>query len=122
MSRFDAGFFGGGPIWWRPGGYFSKPLLANPTFRKLFLARTKELVEKVYTPEVFFPLIAEVEAKLKPEVPIRARALGEDSGQALERFAADLQCLRDHLVKRREFLLAQEEVRGAGPFDREACR
>ena len=23
------GFFGGGPVWWRPGGYFSKPLLAR---------------------------------------------------------------------------------------------
>ena len=35
------GFNGG--AWWRPGGYFSKPLLANPQFRKLFLARTREL-------------------------------------------------------------------------------
>ena len=44
-------------IWWRPGGVFSKPLLANPQFRKLFLARTKELLETVYTEKVFFPLI-----------------------------------------------------------------
>jgi len=41
-------------IWWRPGGVFSKPLLANPQFRKLFLARTKEILETVYTEKVFF--------------------------------------------------------------------
>src|SRR5262249_35098047 len=52
--------FGGGPIWWRPGGHFSRPLLANPTFRKLFLARTKELTEKVYTEEVFFPILKDL--------------------------------------------------------------
>ena len=41
------GFGFAGAAWWRPGGHFSKPLLANPQFRKLFLARTKELLEKV---------------------------------------------------------------------------
>ncbi len=30
--------FGLGAIWWRAGGHFSQPLLANPQFRKLYLA------------------------------------------------------------------------------------
>jgi len=52
------GRFGrGGPMWWREGGYFSRPLLANVEFRRLFLARTKEILEKIYTQEVYFPLI-----------------------------------------------------------------
>src|SRR5947208_3676047 len=37
--------FGGGAAWWRPGGFFSKPLLANPQFRKHYLARIKEILE-----------------------------------------------------------------------------
>ncbi len=28
--------------WWRAGGYVSRPLLANPTFRKHFLARVRQ--------------------------------------------------------------------------------
>ena len=43
--------------WWRPPGAFSGPLLANPTFRKLFLWRAKEILETVYTEDVFFPVI-----------------------------------------------------------------
>ena len=70
------------PIWWRPGGDFSKPLLANPTFRKLFLARTKELLETVYTEEVFFPLIKELGERLEEEVKVRAELRGEDPKQA----------------------------------------
>jgi hypothetical protein len=44
-----------GDIWWRPGDV-SKQRLANPTFRKHFLARTKELLETVYTFLPFGPL------------------------------------------------------------------
>jgi hypothetical protein len=50
--------------WWRPVVYFSKPLLANPTFRKLFL-RTKEILETVYTEDVFFPRIQTLGERLK---------------------------------------------------------
>jgi hypothetical protein len=119
------GFFGGGGgggAWWRAPGHFSGPLLANPSFRKLFLARTRELLETLYTEEVFFPLIARLGAELEPEVPIRAKALGEDPLEARERLAADLQSLREHLIQRRKFLLAEEEVRSAGPFEREALK
>jgi hypothetical protein len=104
--------------WWRPGGYFSKPLLANPRFRKLFLARTKELLEKVYTEELFFPLIQEMGTRLEGEVQIRAKLQGQDARQAVAHLHRNLDTLRRHLTKRRQFLLAQEEIKKAGQFDR----
>src|SRR5207244_5760281 len=87
--------------WWRPGGDVSKPLLANPTFRKHFLARTKELAEKVYTEETFGPVIKALGARLEDEVKYRAEVRREDPKQAAEHFRKNLDSLRDHLTKRR---------------------
>ncbi len=106
----------GMPQWWRPGGYFSGPLLANPHFRKPFLARLKEITETIYTQETFFPIIDEMAKRLEPEVRIRAEALGQDVNAALQAFHDDIQSLRRHLTKRRNFILAQEEIKEAGPF------
>jgi hypothetical protein len=111
-------FFGVGAIWWRPGGHFSKPLLANLQFRKLFLARTKEVLEKVYTPDVFFPLIKDMGERLQEEVKIRAELRKEDPKKALEHLRRNLESLREHLTRRRAFLLAQDEIKKAGKFDR----
>jgi hypothetical protein len=114
----DAPPGGFGAVWWRPGGYFSKPLLANPRFRNLFLARTKELLEKVYTEEVFFPLIKEMGERLEDEVKVRAELQGGNPKQAVEHLRRNLDALRTHLTKRRQFLLAQQEIKKAGKFDR----
>src|SRR5262249_9361813 len=97
--------FGFGAIWWRPGGRFSKPLLANPRFRKLFLARTKELLEKVYTKEVMFPLIKAMGDRLEEEVKYRAGLRREDPKAAMAHLHRNLESLREHLTKRRKFLL-----------------
>ena len=105
-------------MWWRPPGFFSGPLLANPEFRKLFLARTKEILESTYTEKVFVPIIDAMGDRLRDEVKVRAAILKQDPERALERFERDLQDLRDHIKKRREFLLAQEEVKNAGKFSR----
>jgi spore coat protein CotH len=104
--------------WWRPGGYFSSPLLTNPHFRSLFLARTKEILETIYTEDVFFPIINEMGDRLKEEVRIRATALKQDPDQASEKLQRNLQSLRDHLTKRRKFLLEQPEIRNAGKSQR----
>lgn len=112
------GFFGVGPVWWRPGGQFSKPLLANPKFRKLFLARTRELLDKVYTEEVFFPLIEDLGKRLEDEVVFRAETQKTDPKQALVHLRRNLDSLRDHLTRRRAFLLEQEDLKKAGRFDR----
>ena len=105
-------------IWWRPGGVFAKPLLANPQFRKLFLARTKELLETVYTEEVFFPVIDKMGERLKDEVTLRAELRKEDPKNAAEHLRRNLDSLKDHLTKRRKFLFEQEEIKKAGKFDR----
>jgi hypothetical protein len=116
--RQRGGFGGGGLAWWRDPGFFSGPLLANPQFRKHFLARTKEILETTYTEAVFVPVIDAMGDRLRDEVRIRAEILKEKPEQALQRFEKNLQTLREHLKKRREFLLAQDEIKNAGKFSR----
>ena len=111
-----------GNHWWRAGGVFSKPLLANPEFRKLFLARTKEILETVYTEKEFFPVIDTIEKQLKDEVRLRAEVMKEDPETKVEQFEKNLKSLKEHLTKRREFLLAQAEIKNAGKFDRAALK
>jgi hypothetical protein len=96
--------------WWRPGGYFSKPLLANPEFRQQFLLRIRQILEETYNEEVFFPIIDALAARLRPEIPIRAQAIGEEASQALARLDRNVASLKEHLMKRRQFLLGQEEL------------
>lgn len=103
------GFNGGS--WWRPGGYLSKPLLANTQFRKLFLARTRELAENVYTEKTFFPIIDRLRDQLGAEVRVRAEAVKEDPAEAQAKFERNLKTFKDHLVKRRKFLLEQDEIK-----------
>jgi len=111
---FGGGPFGrGGPGWWRDGGHFSRPLLANPQFRKMFLARTREILETIYTEEVYFPLIDELSERLKEDVSLRAKLWGDpDSGVRL--LEENIRSLRAHVTERRRFLLAQEELLSAG--------
>jgi hypothetical protein len=116
------GGFGFGSIWWRPGGHFSRAFLANPQCRKLFLARLKEIVENVYTEEVFFPIIQAMGDRLEEEVQIRAKLHGQDPKAAVTHLRRNLQSLKDHLTKRRQWLLAQDELKQAGKFDRAALK
>jgi hypothetical protein len=96
--------------WWRPPGWFSGPLLANPYFRRIFLTRVKDITENVYTEKVFFPLIDAMGERLRDEVRIRAQLHGEDPASAIQRFEGNLNWMREHLKKRRAFLLAQKEL------------
>jgi hypothetical protein len=100
--------------WWRPPGWFSGPLLANSYFRRIFLARVKEITENIYTEKTFFPLIDALGARLHDDVRIRAQIHGEDPTAAMQRFEGNLNWLRDHLKKRRAFLLAQKELQAVG--------
>jgi hypothetical protein len=114
------GFNGG--TWWRPGGVFSKPLLANPQFRKQFLARTREILETVYTEKEFSPIIDGLKEKLGEEVRIRAEILKEKPEAAMARLEKNVESLKDHLMKRCEFLLAQDEIKQAGKLERAALK
>src|SRR5262249_19579470 len=80
-------------IWWRPGGFSPNPLPANPQFRKLYLARTKELLEKVYTEEVFSPLIDKMGDRLKDDVKLRTELRRQDPKFAAEHLKRNLDSL-----------------------------
>jgi hypothetical protein len=108
------GFGGGNLAWWRDGGHFSRPLLANPQFRRVFLARVKEIVETVYTRENYFPLLDETAQRLNDDVRLRARVARGDVNGAPAQLADNVESLKTHLVKRREFLLAQPELKRLG--------
>ena len=108
---------GGGRVrvnWWRPGGHFSRPLLANPHFRKVFLARTREVLDKVYTKDTYFPLIDEMAKRLGDDAALRAKLRGEPEAAGAKLLARDAELLKTHLVKRREFLLGRRSYREAG--------
>src|SRR4051812_8284220 len=60
----DGPFDRGGPGWWRPPGYFSGPLLANAQFRRVFLSRVRDVVDKVYTEERYVPMIDDLVRRL----------------------------------------------------------
>jgi spore coat protein CotH len=102
--------FGGGPAWWRPGGYFSAPLLANPQFRKVFLSRVKEILDKDYTEAVYFPLLDATAQRLKDDAILRARMQGSDEAYAVKSLEHNIELLKTHLLKRRAFLLEQPEL------------
>ena len=97
--------------WWRPGGLFSRPLLANETFRKRFLRETKRILETIYTEKAYFPVIDDLASKLRPEVANRAKLLGEPESIAIERLNTNVESLKRHLSKRRAFLLQQDELK-----------
>jgi CotH kinase protein/Lamin Tail Domain len=109
-SPRDFMHFGGGPFggtsWWRPPGYLSGPLLANPEFRKLFLARLYELCMTAFTEESFDPIFATMQKRLEPEVRLRAQAIGQDPRSALREFTADMQSFHNQVRNRRKFILA----------------
>lgn len=118
-GRRDGGFDGGmgmgggGGMWWRPGGYLSKPLLANPVFRQLVLARIAELLATEFTEARLFPLVDQLRERLLEEVRFRAGITREDPARAVARFDANLASFKTFVTKRREWLLAQEEIRQA---------
>jgi len=56
--------------------------------------------------------------RLKEEVKLRAELRGENPKAAAEHLRRNLESLREHLTKRRKFLLDQEEIKKAGKFDR----
>lgn len=105
-TRNQRGPFGG-LSWWRRGGYFSRPLLANPEFRSRFLARLRELCETEFTEQKLYPWIDDMEHRLEPEVRIRALANGENLDAALQIFHSDIASLRRFIKGRRTFLVQE---------------
>ena len=91
----NRGGFGGGS-WWRPGGWFSGPLLANPTFRQKFLLRLREICQTSFTEERFLPVINSMETRLDGEPGLDTR-----------QFKANMQSFRNQVANRRQFILKE---------------
>lgn len=104
------GSFDVGHSWWRPPGWFSGPLLANAYFRRVYLTRVRDIIENIYTEKDFLPLIDAMGDRLRDDVRLRAELHREDPAAAMQRFDHNLNFMREHLKKRREFLLAQKEL------------
>lgn len=105
-SWFSSGPFGG-VSWWRPPGHFSGPLLANPEFRRRFLARLREVCETTFTPARIGPAIDALKMRLEEEVVVRARSRHQDAAAALAEFRSDLQSFHNQVAHRRRFILDQ---------------
>jgi hypothetical protein len=104
--------------WWRAGGYISRPLLANPTFRKHFLARLKELLNSEFTEARLFPLVDGFRDRLREEVEYRAQVTKEDPDRAQKRFESNLASLKEFITKRRQWLLDQEDIKTDAPVEK----
>ncbi len=85
-----------------------------------FLIRLSD--DRRYTGKNFDPMIDHLQEELKEEVPVRAGLLNENPREAMTTFERNLASLKEHLAKRREFLLAQDEIKDAGKFDRAALK
>jgi spore coat protein H len=93
--------------WWREPGCFSGPLLANPEFRQRFLARLGEICRTAFTEEKMFPVINQMEKRLEAEIPVRAAIDRSSSDAAMAEFRENIQSLRNQVVNRRKFILAE---------------
>ncbi len=105
-SFFQRSPFGSSP-WWRPPGWFSAPLLANPEFRKRFLARLNELCRATFTEQELFPVLDALEKRLEPEVRFRASSFGQNPNQAHSDLKRHIGSLRNQVINRRKFILAE---------------
>jgi len=111
-NRSSFGFGGGRrPMWWREGGPFSQPLLANPQFREAFLVRTADILNRLYTEATYFPMIDGLVELLEEDAAIRARLRGDEDSSAAGLLAEYSDLLKRHLTERRRFLWEQEELK-----------
>jgi len=59
-------------------------------------------------------LIDQYREKLRSEVELRAEATRKDSVRARQEFEENIASLKEFVTKRREWLLAQDEIRNIG--------
>jgi hypothetical protein len=109
------GLFGDAGAWWRPPGHFSGPLLANPQFRAVFLARVKQILDRVYTKEVYFPVIDQMFARLQDDIRLRGEQMGMGGNADLASMQREVIRFKAHVVRRRDYLMAQLAPAGNAP-------
>jgi hypothetical protein len=105
-GNWGGGGFGPG-MWWRPGGWFSGPLLAQPEFRARYLKRLKEFIETEFTEAKMRLIIDDLAKRLEPEVRHRAEIRGSTAESLLRQFRGDMDSFRRQVTGRRAFLLKE---------------
>ena len=90
--------------WWRPGGFFSAPMLANSQFRTRFLKRLQEVNTTVFTEVTMLPVINALERRLESEVRFRAVSTRQDPAYALREFHENIESFRRQLRERHAFI------------------
>ena len=106
FNFFRRGPFGG-TSWWRPPGYFSGPLLANESFRRVFLERLKTICHSEFSEPRFLSVIDDLERRLLPEVAFEAEIEDRDANRAKRELREEIDSFRRQLKSRRTFLLAE---------------
>jgi hypothetical protein len=104
-----------GSEWWRPPGVLSGPLLSNPTFRKYYLSRVRQLLDTEFSEVTMNRTIDRLDPLLRDEVRLRATHRGEDPRDAEDQFSKNLDSLKRFVRGRRTYLLAQAELQAAAP-------
>ena len=66
--------------------------------------------------------IDKMAAQIRDEVPIRAKAKGEEPSEALERLAANVDSLKRFVDGRHTYLRVQDEIKNAPPWNAEALK
>ncbi|MBX9623071.1 MAG: CotH kinase family protein [Gemmataceae bacterium] len=100
-----------GPGWWRPGGVFSTPLLANPHFKKVYLEKVRKLLAETFTEKVYHPVVDELVGRLADDAAADAKARGEDPAAARARWTDQAASFKTFVTKRRAWLLARPELK-----------
>jgi hypothetical protein len=72
------------------------------------------VVGEVYTEERYTALIDALANRLEEDAGIRATLRGEQPDAGKKLLARDAEFLKTHLVKRRQFLLEQQELSAGG--------
>ena len=79
---------------------------------RLMRERGDQFLKKIYTEAVYFPLIEAMAKRLAEDVKLRAKISGRTAEDGTRELARNVDLLKTHLVKRRTFLLDQEELAG----------
>lgn len=108
--------------WWRQPGPISGPLLANAECRKHYAARIRSLLDREFSAAVMNEAIDKLALQIRDEVEIRARAKGENPAEALKSLESNVGSLKRFVEGRRAYLLAQDEIKKAGPWTPDELR
>ncbi len=76
-------------------------------FRKVFLARIRDIIRDVYTEEALDPIIDDLDARLGDVAASCAKSRGQVAEAGRRRLSRDVELLKAFVRERREYLLKE---------------